>query len=263
MSVHIAAQSGQIAPDVLMPGDPLRAKWIADNYLDQVECYNQIRGMLGFTGVVRSGPAAGRRVSVQGSGMGMPSFSIYCTELLASYDVKRIIRVGSCGAIRPDVQVRDLVIAMTASTDSSMNHVRFEGWDFAPCADFGLLAAAVAAAGRIDGAGATHVGGILSSDTFYESRPEIRERMADHGVLAVEMEASALYSIAPRFGARALAVCTVSDHVLTGDQVPSAERENTFGQMVEVALAALAGSGDEPSTHASTNPSPKPDGVNR
>ncbi|MBB6629101.1 purine-nucleoside phosphorylase [Nocardioides sp. KIGAM211] len=236
MSTHIGAAPGDIAPLVLMPGDPLRARWIAETFLDDARCYSEVRGMYGYTGTWR-----GHRVSVQGSGMGQPSLAIYANELFSEYDVQAIVRVGSCGALTEKLAVRDLVIASGACTDSSMNTIRFEGLDYAPVADFALLRAAHDAAGSLaDGAG-VHVGLIFSSDSFYSPRPELTARMVEYGVLAVEMEASALYTLAAKHGRRALAICTVSDHIVTGEETTSQEREQTFGAMVEIALtAALA-----------------------
>ncbi len=230
MSTHIAADSGDIAPIVLMPGDPLRAKWIAETFLADARCYSEVRGMYGFTGTWQ-----GHRVSVQGSGMGQPSFAIYAHELMREYDVQTIVRVGSCGALTEKLAVRDLVIASGACTDSSMNSIRFEGLHYAPVADFTLLRDAAAAAPE------AHVGLIFSSDSFYAARPELVSRMVDYGVLAVEMEAAALYTLAAKYGRRALAICTVSDHILTGEETTSQEREQTFGRMVEVALTAATG----------------------
>lgn len=236
MSTHIGAEPGQIAPTVLLPGDPLRARWIARTFLDDAQCHSEVRGMLGYTGTWRGHP-----VSVQGSGMGQPSMSIYVNELIDAYDVQTIVRVGSCGALTERVGIRDLVIASGACTDSSMNRLRFHGLDYAPVADFGLLRAAYDAAQARDDVTA-HVGLILSGDTFYNPRPELTAPLVEHGVLAVEMEASALYTLAAAKGRRALAICTVSDHVVTGEETTSQEREETFGAMVEVALeAALAG----------------------
>ncbi|MGZ4436065.1 MAG: purine-nucleoside phosphorylase [Nocardioidaceae bacterium] len=237
MSTHIAAEPGEIAPHVLMPGDPLRAKWIAETHLTDAKCYTTVRGMLGFTGTWR-----GERVSVQGSGMGQPSLSIYANELFREYDVRSVVRVGSCGALTEDLKIRDIVVASGACTDSSMNKIRFEGLDYAPVADFGLLRAAYSA---VEGRGLvdrTKVGLIYSSDSFYNPRPELTARMVDYGVLAVEMEASALYTLAAQFKARALAICTVSDHIVTGEETSSQEREQTFGDMVEVALEAMLNS---------------------
>ena len=230
MSTHIGAAPGDIAPLVLMPGDPLRAKWIAETFLDDAKLYTEVRGMLGYTGTWQ-----GHRVSVQGSGMGQPSLAIYVNELFREYDVQSVIRVGSCGAMSERVAVRDIVIASGACTDSSMNRIAFEGLDYAPVADFGLLHAAFTAAA--DRAG-VHVGLIYSTDSFYPARPELAARLVEYGVLAVEMEASALYTLAARHGRRALAICTVSDHLVTGEETSAHEREQTFGDMVEIALAA-------------------------
>lgn len=236
MSTHIGAEPGQIAPTVLLPGDPLRARWIAENLLDDAVLHSEVRGMLGFTGSWH-----GRPVSVQGSGMGQPSMSIYVNELFDDYDVRRIVRVGSCGALTERVALRDVVIASGACTDSAMNQLRFHGLDFAPVADFALLRGAHDAAAARDDVTA-HVGLIFSGDTFYTTRPELMEPMVAHGVLAVEMEASALYTLAASHGRQALAVCTVSDHIVTGEEMTSREREQTLGPMVEIALAAALGS---------------------
>jgi purine-nucleoside phosphorylase len=234
MSTHLGASAGDIAPVVLMPGDPLRARWIAETFLDDARCYSEVRGMLGFTGSWQ-----GRPVSVQGSGMGQPSLAIYAHELFTTYDVQTVVRVGSCGAVTERLAIRDVVIASGACTDSSMNRIAFEGLDYAPVADFGLLRGAVEAAESraVD----VHVGLIFSTDSFYAARPELRQRMVEYGVLAIEMEASALYTLAAKHGRRALAICTVSDHIVTGEQTTAAEREQTFGEMVESALAAALG----------------------
>ncbi|GGK33279.1 purine nucleoside phosphorylase DeoD-type [Pilimelia terevasa] len=232
MSTHIGAAPGEIAPRVLLPGDPQRARWIAETYLDGARCYSTVRGMLGFTGTF-----GGEPVSVQGTGMGMPSASIYCHELLAEYGVRTLIRVGSCGAIRDDLAVRDLVAASAAATDSQMNRVRFDGLvDFAPVADFPLLRAAVDAAAAREVP--VRVGPVFASDAFYTDRPDLYGRLAEYGVLAVEMESAALYTVAARFGARALTLLTVSDHLPRGEHLSSADRERTFGAMAELALAA-------------------------
>ena len=233
MSTHIAAVPGQIARTVLLPGDPLRANWIAETFLDDATCYTEVRGMYGFTGTWHGQP-----VSVQGSGMGQPSMAIYVNELFREYDVQTVVRVGSCGALTERLALRDVVLASGACTDSSMNRLRFGGLDFAPVADFDLLRAAVDAARARDDVTA-HVGLIYSSDSFYNPRAaELTEPLVDHGVLAVEMEASALYTLAASYGRRALTICTVSDHVVTGEETTAAEREQTFGPMVEIALAA-------------------------
>jgi purine-nucleoside phosphorylase len=233
MSTHIGAEPGQIAERVLLPGDPLRAKWIAETYLTDAVCYSTVRNMLGFTGTFQ-----GVAVSVQGSGMGMPSASIYAHELINDYGVKALIRVGSCGAIQESLKLRDVVAAIGSSTDSSMNRQRFDGLiDYAPVADFGLLRTAVdvAAAKGV----AMRVGPILAADAFYTDRPDLYDRLADYGVLAVEMESAALYTIAARFGAKALTLLTVSDHIKTGERTTAQEREQTFSQMVEVALQTI------------------------
>ncbi|MFL6157916.1 MAG: purine-nucleoside phosphorylase [Marmoricola sp.] len=236
MSTHIGAQPGQIAPTVLLPGDPLRARWIAETFLDDASCYSEVRGMYGYTGTWHGHP-----VSVQGSGMGQPSMAIYVNELFAEYDVQQIIRVGSCGALTEEVALRDVVLASGACTDSSMNRHRFGGLDYAPVADFGLLRAAVAAAEARDDV-THHVGLIYSSDSFYNPRAaELGKPLIDHGVLAVEMEASSLYTLAASYRRKALAVCTVSDHIVTGEETTAAEREQTFVAMVEIALVAAFG----------------------
>jgi purine-nucleoside phosphorylase len=238
MSTHISATPGQVAPRVLMPGDPLRAKWIAETFLDDATCYSQVRGMLGYTGTYHGEP-----VSVQGSGMGMPSISIYVHELFSEYDVASVVRVGSCGALSPGLGLRDLVLASGACTDSATNRVRFEGLDYAPVADFDLLRAAYDAATAKQLSVQTKVGLVLSSDSFYSPRPELASRMGDYGVLAIEMEASALYTKAAQFGRRALTICTVSDHIVSGEETTAQEREQTFGDMVEIALEAVLATG--------------------
>jgi len=235
MSTHIAARPGQVAPTVLLPGDPRRAQWIAETFLDDATCYTEVRGMLGFTGTWQGQP-----VSVQGSGMGQPSMAIYVNELFTEYDVQTIVRVGSCGALTERLALRDVVLASGACTDSAMNRHRFLGLDYAPVADFGLLRAAYDAA-VARGDVTTHVGLIHSSDSFYNPRAaELTKPLVDHGVLAVEMEASALYTLAAAYGRRALAICTVSDHIVTGEETTALEREQTFGAMVEIALAAVS-----------------------
>lgn len=234
MSTHIGAKPGEIAETVLMPGDPYRAKWAAETFLEGAVCINQVRGMLGFTGTWR-----GNRVTIQGSGMGMPSLSIYANELIRDYGARTLIRVGSAGAMLDRIKVRDVVIAMTASTLSTPSRGIFREVNFAPCADFGLLRRAVAAA---EARGTPcHVGGIYSSDVFYDERPDLTEAMARHGVLAVEMEAAELYTVAARHGVRALAVLTISDHLLTHEALPAQDRERSFGDMIEIALDAAFG----------------------
>jgi len=236
MTPHIAAKPGEIAETVLMPGDPLRAKWVAETFFDDAVQVNGVRGMLGFTGTWRGHP-----VSVHGSGMGMPSLSIYANELIRDYGARTLIRIGSTGAMQPHVKLRDVVIAMTASTVSTPSKTIFREVNYAPCADFGLLERAVAAARAADVP--VHVGGILSSDTFYDERDDLNAQLVRHGTLAVEMEAAELYTVAARHGARALAVLTVSDHLVTHEALPPEDRERGFAAMVEIALAAAFGAG--------------------
>lgn len=231
MTVHIGAEKGQIAETVLLPGDPYRAKWAAETFLENAELVNEVRGMLGFTGTWR-----GNRVTIQGSGMGMPSLSIYANELISTYDAQTLIRIGSCGGMQPHVGIRDVIIAMTASTITSPSSGILREVNFAPCADWELLRAAVSAA-EAKGTKA-HVGGVYSSDVFYAERPDLDEQLVRHGILGVEMEAAELYTLAARHNRRALAVLTVSDHLQTGEALPSDERERSFGEMVEIALEA-------------------------
>lgn len=231
MSIHIAAKQGEIADIVLLPGDPLRAKFIAETFLEDVTCYNEVRNMFGYTGTYK-----GRRISVQGTGMGVPSISIYATELMQEYGVQKLIRVGTCGAIQKDVKVRDVILAQAASTDSRLNQVIWGGGiDFAPTADFDLLHKAYNA-GKEAGLN-LKVGNIFTADMFY-SDEEQNEKLAKYGVLAVEMEAAALYTLAAKFGRQALAVLTVSDHIITGEVTSSEERQTTFKDMMIVALEA-------------------------
>ncbi len=230
MSLHIGAPPSAVADRVLLPGDPLRARWIAETWLSDVVCYNTVRGMLGFTGTWK-----GTRVSVQGTGIGMPSMALYATELFRSFGVRRAVRVGMCGAIQPELALGDLVLAMTASTDSRMNRRTTGDLDLAPAADWELLRAAADAA---QSHGNHHVGGVASMDAFYDTT-NATEVLRAHRVLAVEMETSALYAVAARHAARALTVLTVSDHLVTGDAMAPELRERTLAPMVEVALAAL------------------------
>ncbi len=231
MTIHIGAKPGEIAETVLMPGDPYRAKWAAETFLDDARCINEVRGMLGFTGTWKGNP-----VTIHGSGMGMPSLSIYANELIRDYGAKTLIRIGSCGAMQEAVKVRDVIIAMTSSTLNTPSSGIFKELNYAPCADFALLRAAVAAAETRDVG--VHVGGIYSSDVFYDERPDLNEQMMRHGILGVEMEAAELYTLAARYGCRALAVLTVSDHLITGEALPSEDRESSFGDMLEIALEA-------------------------
>ena len=232
MTVHIGAKKGDIAETVLMPGDPYRAKWAAETFLEDAKLVNDVRGMLGFTGTWQGHPD-----TIHGSGKGMPSLSIYTNELIRDYGAKTLIRIGSCGGMQDSVKVRDLVLATTASSVSTPSRGIFRELNFAPTADWSLLrAAAEAAAAK---GTKVHVGGIYSSDVFYDERPDLNEQMTRHGILAVEMEAAELYTLAARYGCRALAVLTVSDHLLTGEALPSEDRERSFGDMVEIALQAV------------------------
>ncbi|WP_226666685.1 purine-nucleoside phosphorylase [Metabacillus litoralis] len=230
MSVHIGAKENEIAETVLLPGDPLRAKYIAETFLDDVTCYNEVRGMLGFTGTYK-----GERISVQGTGMGVPSISIYINELMNSYGVQQLIRVGTCGAIQKDVKVRDVILAMSASTDNQMNRLTFGGVDYAPTANFELLKKAYDTG--IEKGLNLKVGNIFTADMFYNDNAEL-EKWARYGILAIEMESSALYTLAAKFGRKALSVLTVSDHILTGEETTSEERQTTFNDMIVVALDA-------------------------
>ena len=231
MTIHIGAKPEEIAETVLMPGDPYRAKWAAETFLSDAKLVNEVRGMLGFTGTWN-----GHRVTIQGSGMGMPSLSIYANELIRDYGAKTLIRIGSCGGMQPHVGIRDVILAMTATTLSTPSRGIFKDLNFAPCADYGLLRAAADAAETKNVT--THVGGIYSSDVFYDERPDLNEQMTRHGILGVEMEAAELYNLAARHSVRALAVLTVSDHLQTGEALPAEDRERSFGDMVEIALTA-------------------------
>ena len=231
MTIHIGAKPGDIAETVLMPGDPLRAKWAAETFLTDPVCINEVRGMLGFTGFWR-----GNRVTIHGSGMGMASLSIYANELIRDYGARTLIRIGSCGAMQDHVGIRDVIIAMTATTLSTPSSGIFRELNFAPHADWSLLRAAVAAAEQRNVP--THVGGIYSADVFYDERPDLNQIMTRHGILGVEMEAAELYNLALRHKVRALAVLTVSDHLLTGAALPADQRQSSFGDMVEIALQA-------------------------
>ncbi|MBN1859339.1 purine-nucleoside phosphorylase [Candidatus Bipolaricaulota bacterium] len=230
MSIHIGAKQGEIAPTVLLPGDPRRAKLIAETFLQDAVCFSEVRGMLGYTG-----RHEGRQVSVMGTGMGIPSASIYIHELLSEYHVNTLIRVGTCGALQPHLNIGDLVLAMAASTDSHVNRLRFHGMDFAPTADFRLLLSAFRAAESMEAD--VHVGSVFSSDTFYDDDPEAWKSWAAFGVLAVEMETAGLYTLAAKFGARALAVLTVSDSLVHARAASADEREQRFMRMAEIALA--------------------------
>ena len=231
---HISAPDDAFAETVLLPGDPLRAEYIADSFLDDAVRITEVRNMLGFTGAYMGMP-----VSVMGTGMGVPSASIYITELIRNYGVKRLVRVGSCGGISTDVGLREIVVAIGAGTDSGVNRARYGGWDFAATADFELLAAAVAAA-KSSGH-AAHVGNVHTSDSFYNPVADALAIWQRMNVLAVEMETAGLYGIAAEEGVRALSVLTVSDHLITQEETSSVERERSFDDMVLVALDALVG----------------------
>ena len=229
MSIHIAAKAGEIAEVILLPGDPLRAKFIADNYLEGARQYNEVRGMLGFTGTYK-----GKQVSVQGTGMGIPSVSIYVNELFRDYGVKRAIRIGTAGSIQENLKVRDLVIAMASCTDSGANRIRFGGRDFAPAATFHLVKKAwdTAAAKGWQVA----VGTVLSSDMFYTEDPEEWKLWAKFGVLALEMESSELYTLAAKYGRECLCLLTISDSLINNEVTSAEERQTSFTRMMEIAL---------------------------
>ncbi len=228
---HISAEPGDFAEIILLPGDPLRAKHIADTFLDDVRQVTAVRNMFGFTGTYH-----GRQVSAMGTGMGIPSASIYAKELITEYGVKKLIRVGSCGGIRTDVGIRDVIVAMGACTDSGVNRARFRNLDFSAIADYELLRAAVDAA---EAKGKTvRVGNVFSADLFYHPDFSLFDTMESMGVLAVEMEAAGLYGVAAEYGAQALAILTVSDHIRTGEATSSDERQSTFNDMIEIALEA-------------------------
>lgn len=231
MTIHIGANPGDIAETVLLPGDPYRAKWAAETFLQDVRCINQVRGMLGFTGTWKGLP-----VTIQGSGMGMPSMSIYANELIRDFGAKTLIRIGSCGGMQPWVKIRDVILAMTASSVSTPSTGIFREMNFAPAANWQLLKAASDAAAHQNRS--IHIGGIYSSDVFYDERHDLTEQLTRHGVLAVEMETAELYILAARYGVRALSILTVSDHLQTHEALPAQDRESSFGDMVEIALAA-------------------------
>jgi len=235
MTPHIEAKEGDFAESILLPGDPLRAKFIADNFLTDVRQINSVRNMLGYTGSYH-----GKEVSVMGTGMGIPSMSIYVTELVKFYGVKNLIRVGSCGAVSDEVKLRDIVLAVGAGTDSGVNRARFGGMDFAATADFGLLssAAKVAAEKGLE----IKTGNIFSADLFYHPDESMMDTLTAMNILAIEMEAAGLYGIAAEYhqlGVKALAICTVSDHIKTGEALPPEERQSSFSDMMEVALGCV------------------------
>ena len=236
MTPHINASKKDIAEIVLMPGDPYRAKWAAENFLTKPRLINQVRGMLGFTGQYKD-----TEITIHGSGMGMPSLSIYVNELIREYDAKTLIRIGSCGGMQKHVKIRDIILAQTASSIQTPSSGIFRELNFAPCADFDLLSAAAEASKKKKSK--THIGGIYSSDVFYDERPDLNEQMVRHGILGVEMEAAELYNLAARHGCKALAVLTVSDHLQTGEALSPEDRQNSFADMVEIALEAATSLG--------------------
>lgn len=231
-TIHINADKGDFADVVLMPGDPLRAKYIADTYLQDARQVCDVRNMYGFTGTYK-----GRSISVMGSGMGIPSCSIYATELIKDFGVSKIIRVGSCGAVLDDANLHDIVIGIGASTNSNVNRMRFSGFDFAALADFDLVAAAVAAAKNKNVP--VKVGNIFSADLFYDPDPDFFQTMKAYNIVGVEMEAAGLYGVAAEFGAKAMTICTVADHILRGEKATSKERELGFNTMMEIALDSV------------------------
>jgi len=233
---HMNAEPGDFADTVLMPGDPLRAKYIAETFLDDARQVTDVRNMLGFTGRWRGEP-----VSVMAHGMGIPSASIYCTELIRDYGVQRLVRVGSCGAVKADVRLRDLVIAMAASTDSGVNRTRFGGWDLAAVGSFGLIRRAVEVAERRELR--FHVGNVFSADLFYVPDPAVFDLMERFDIVGVEMETAGLYALAAEHRVEALAICTVSDQIRTGEALTPAERQTTFDEMISVALEAVLAGG--------------------
>lgn len=228
---HISAPSGAFAETVLMPGDPLRAQYIAENFLQNAQQVTAVRNMFGYTGTYQ-----GKRLSVMGHGMGIPSCSIYAKELITEYSVKNLIRVGSCGAVLDDVYVRDVVIGMGACTDSKVNRMRFRDHDFAAIADFGITQALFQAAQKRS----IHakVGNLFSSDLFYHPDTQLTETLRKYGILGVEMEAAGIYGVTAEFGAKAATICTVSDHIVRKEYTSSAERQNTFNDMIYIALDA-------------------------
>ena len=232
MSIHIKAKAGEIADKILLPGDPLRAKWIAEHYLEDVKCYNQVRNMLGFTGIYK-----GERISVQGTGMGMPSAGIYIEELIRDYNVDTLIRVGSAGSLQKDIQLRDVVLAMSASTNSALNQQRFNGAQYSPTADFKLFKKAVEISEHHQIK--YHAGNVFSSDIFYADHKEYYNIWATYNVLCVEMEVAVLYSIAAKYKKQALGILTISDSLVTSELTSAKEREQSFGDMVKVGLETL------------------------
>ena len=232
MSLHIEAKKGEIAETILLPGDPLRTKFVAENFLEDAVCYNKVRNIFGYTGIYK-----GKRISVQGTGMGIPSISIYATELIKDYGVKNLVRIGSCGAVKPEINLRDIILAEGASTDSQTNKLVFGGADFAAIANFELLLKAynVVKEKKMN----VHVGNVLSSDIFYSDDPNFWKIWAKYGILGIDMEATALYSIAAKYGVKALTILTVSDQIVRGEATTSEERQTGFSKMIEIALETV------------------------
>jgi len=229
VSIHIEAKKGEIAETILLPGDPLRAKFIAETFLEDAKCYNKVRGMYGYTGTYK-----GKRISVQGTGMGVPSISLYANELITEYGAKNLIRIGSCGSIKEEVEIRDIILVMSSSTDSGINKVRFGEIDYAATANFGLLKKAYDLA--IKKGIEPKVGSVFTSDSFYRDNFEDFKKWAEFGMLAVEMETAGLYTIAAKYNVNALSILTVSDSLVNGAETTSEEREKTFTDMMEIAL---------------------------
>lgn len=229
MSVHIEAKKGDIAETILLPGDPLRAKWIAETFLENPVCFNKIRNMFGYTGTYK-----GKRISVMGTGMGVPSISIYAHELITDYGVKNLIRVGSAGSYQKHVKIRDIVLAMAASSNSGVNELRFGGADYAPTANFDLFKKAldIAKKKNID----IKAGNVFTSDEFYEDDFESYKKWSKFGVLCVEMETAGLYTVAAKHNVNALTILTISDSLVTGERTTSQERETTFTEMIDIAI---------------------------
>lgn len=229
MSIHINAAEGAIAETILLPGDPLRAKWLAKNYLTDVICFNKVRNMLGYTGYYK-----GSRISVMGTGMGIPSVAIYVTELIKEYGVKNLVRIGSAGSLQIDVKIHDIVIAMASSTTSYVNTKRFNGADYAPTANFNLLMQAIKTAENLSIP--IKAGNILSTDEFYDDNEQWYKIWSDYGVLCVEMETTALYTIAAKYKVNALGIFTISDNLISKDIIDAKAREQSFTQMAELVL---------------------------
>lgn len=229
MSLHIEAKKGDIAETILLPGDPLRAKWIAETFFDNPFCFNKVRNMLGYTGTYK-----GRRISTMGTGMGVPSISLYAHELITEYGVKNLIRVGSAGSYQKHIEIRDIVLAMAASSNSGVNELRFGGADYAPTADFGLLQKAIEIAKQKNIS--LKAGNVFTSDDFYDDDFESYKKWSKFGVLCVEMETAGLYTVAAKHNVHALTILTISDSLVTKESTTSKERETTFKEMIEIAL---------------------------